>query len=404
MVFGLTPEELFMAARRLRRAIPLFLLALIATVASASTAERVVDLTATDGTKLKGTYFSAGKPGPGVLLLHQCNRQRKVWDSLSQQLAARGINVFTFDYRGFGESGGVPEAKLTGAEIGAQRAKWTGDIDVAYQYLVSQNGVNKEMIGVGGASCGVDNSVQTAIRHPEVKSLVLLSGPTDRKGREFLRNSTVAPEFFAAADDDEFPGTVVTMEWYYNITGNSGKTWVHETTGGHGADMFKAHPELMKQITDWYVTTLLKTPGHAPASKVAFTPSPEVIALSLMDQPGGPAKVSAMVDEARQKDPKANLFDEATVNLIGYELIQSGDNQGALEIMKLNEKAYPNSPNVYDSLADAYVALGQKEQARQASQKALELLASDTAETQQRRDAIKASAEARLKQLGDAQQ
>ena len=72
--------------------------------------------------------------------------------------------------------------------------------------------------------------------------------------------------------------------------------------------------------------------------------------------------------------------------------------------MKLNVKAYPNSPNAYDSLADAYVAAGQKDQARQASQKALELLASDTAEPQQRRDAIKASAEDRLKQLGDAQQ
>ena len=296
------------------------------------------------------------------------------------------------------------KATSTPAEIGAQRAKWPGDIEVAYQYLVSQPGVNKDVIGVGGASCGVGNSVQVAIAHPEVKSLVLLSGPTNRQGREFLRNSTSAPEFFAAADDDEFPGTVVTMEWYYNITGNPGKMWVHEANGGHGADMFKAHPELMKQITDWYVTTLIKTPGHAPASKVAFTPSQEVIALSMLDQPGGAAKVSAMVDETRQKDPKANLFDEATVNLIGYELIQSGDKEDALEIMKLNVKAYPNSPNTYDSLADAYVALGQKEQARQASQKALEVLASDTADTQQRRDAIKASAEARLKQLGDAQQ
>ena len=68
-------------------------------------AEKIVDLTAADGTKLKATYFAAGKPGPGVLLLHQCNRQRKVWDELAQQLATAGINVLTFDLRGFGESG-----------------------------------------------------------------------------------------------------------------------------------------------------------------------------------------------------------------------------------------------------------------------------------------------------------
>src|ERR1700687_2130327 len=67
---------------------------------------RVVDLTATDGTKLKGTFFPAGKAGPGVLLLHQCNQQRKGWDGLATQLAAAGISVMTLDYRGYGDSEG----------------------------------------------------------------------------------------------------------------------------------------------------------------------------------------------------------------------------------------------------------------------------------------------------------
>jgi hypothetical protein len=68
----------------------------------------------------------------------------------------------------------------------------------------------------------------------------------------------------------------------------------------------------------------------------------------------------------------------------------------------LNVAAYPKSPNVYDSLADAYLADGQKDQARLNAKKALETLASDTTDDQQRRDAIKASAEQKLKDLGDA--
>ena len=68
----------------------------------------LVDLTAPDGINLKATYFAAGRPGPGVLLLHQCNRQRKVWDDLAERLAASGLNVLTLDFRGFGESGGTP--------------------------------------------------------------------------------------------------------------------------------------------------------------------------------------------------------------------------------------------------------------------------------------------------------
>jgi hypothetical protein len=38
---------------------------------------RVVELKASDGTPLKASYFAADKAGPGVLLLHQSNRDRK---------------------------------------------------------------------------------------------------------------------------------------------------------------------------------------------------------------------------------------------------------------------------------------------------------------------------------------
>jgi len=72
--------------------------------------------------------------------------------------------------------------------------------------------------------------------------------------------------------------------------------------------------------------------------------------------------------------------------------------------MKLNATAYPNSPNVYDSLADAYLADGQNDRARESAKKVLELLPSDTTDPAPRRDAIKASAEQKLKQLESAPQ
>jgi dienelactone hydrolase len=361
-------------------------------------AERDVDLTAPDGTKLKASYFSAGKTGPGVLLLHQCNRDRKGWDTLAQQLAASGLNVLTLDNRGFGESGGVPHDKASPQEQQAEEAKWPGDIDVAFQYLVSQPGVIRDTIGAGGASCGVDNAVQTAMRHPEVRSLVLLSGETDYKGRQFLRTENKAPVFFAYADDDEFPETPLGVEWLYSVTSNPEKKLVVYKTGGHGAEIFPVHPELMGLITDWYVTTLIKTPGEGPAVTETVKLPQQALVLNTLDEPGGAAKVEAQLQEARKHDPHATLFREDMVNLIGYEHLQAGDIKGAIEILKLNAMAYPNSPNVYDSLGDAYLADGQKELARQSAKKTLELLPSDTVDTQQRRDAIKVSAEQKLKQ------
>ena len=83
-----------------------------------------VELKADDGTLLKATYHSPGKPGPAVLLLHMCNSQRKAWDGLAPLLVAKGIHVLTLDYRGYGESGGPPQAKWT-ADERTPRSQWS---------------------------------------------------------------------------------------------------------------------------------------------------------------------------------------------------------------------------------------------------------------------------------------
>ena len=79
----------------------LFLLGSLVIICAARTnsVERVVDFKTANGTILKGTYFDAAKPGPGVLLFHQSNRTRKSWDDVARQLAAAGINALTVDTR-----------------------------------------------------------------------------------------------------------------------------------------------------------------------------------------------------------------------------------------------------------------------------------------------------------------
>jgi dienelactone hydrolase len=362
-------------------------------------AERVVDLTAPDGLTLKATYFPAASAGPGVLLLHQCNRQRKVWDALAQQLSAAGLHVLTLDYRGFGESGGDRFDNLPPAEAQRMRSeKWPGDIDAAFAYLVAQPGVKKETIGVGGASCGVQNSIQAARRHPEVKSLVLLSGTTDLLGRNFLR-TTKAPVFFSFADDDEFPTSVFAMQWLFSLTRTPEKALARYANGGHGSDMFSVQKQLPGLIVDWYAQTLIKTPGRAPVAKTQPSVAAEVQILEAIDTPGGAAAIGRALEDARKRDPKAQLFPEDLVNFLGYEHLQAGSAKSAIEIMQLNVKAYPASANVYDSLSDAYLADGQTDLARENAEKALALLPNDTTADEQRRAAIRSSAEGKLKQL-----
>jgi len=387
-----------------RRAVSFLLVSSLLALASfaQSPASRVVDLTASDGIHLKATYFPAAKSGPGVLLLHQCNRQRKVWDDLATRMAAAGIHVLTLDLRGFGESGGTPNDKLTPQEAQTEGQKWPSDIDIAFHYLQSQPGVKRDVMGVGGASCGVNNAIQTARRHPkEIKSMVLLSGTTNLAGRQFIRKAGKLPLLVGFADDDEFKPTIDAIQWIFSLSSDPGKQIVHYATGGHGADMFRVHPELRSKITDWYVTTLIKTPGSAPPSKTAWSVPPTVQILNLIDEPGGAAQAGQKLAEARKHDPKAALFSEDIVNLLGYEHMQAGDIKGGIEILKLNAQAFPNSPNVYDSLSDAYLADGQKDLARQNAKKTLELLAADTTYPEDQRKAIRDNAQQKLKQLGD---
>src|SRR5882724_13205053 len=125
-------------------------------------APRVVELKAPDGTILKATYFAAAKPGPAVLLYHQSNRTRKEWDMVARQLAAAGINTLTVDVRGHGETGGQESRGE------ARKKQWPLDLDAAFQYLISQPGVKRDVIGIGGAGViGVENSVETARRHSD---------------------------------------------------------------------------------------------------------------------------------------------------------------------------------------------------------------------------------------------
>jgi dienelactone hydrolase len=389
--------------QRILSSIFVLLLAALGCEANTPPEPRVVDLTATDGVHLKATYFAAGKPGPGVILLHQCNQQRKSWDDLAGRLAIAGINVLTLDYRGYGESEGPRALELSNEDRTRMiTEQWPGDIDTAFQYLSSQTGVTKNVMGAAGASCGVNQSIQLARRHAEVKSLVLLSGNTDGNGRKFLQASAGLPIFFSAADDDE--GAVDLMQWLYAVAPNPGNQFAHYATGGHGTVMFREHKELPETIVNWFVTTLIKTPAKAPAAKKALAVDSErANILRLLDEPGGADEVAQKLAEARKRDPKSTLFSELIVNVIGYEHIQSGDTKGAVEILKLNLTAYPDSANVYDSLSDAYLAAGQKDLAREYAQKTLEKLATDSTADGDRKKLIRDSAEQKLKQLGEKQ-
>ena len=379
----------------------LFLVAGLPAVAAEPAGPRPVDVSAPDGTKLKATYYAAAKPGPGVLLLHMCNSNRKAWEPVGRQLSAAGIHALALDYRGYGESGGERFENDGQKQRQVVTEKWPGDVDAAFAALLGQPGVDPKRIGAGGGSCGVDEAIQLARRHPEVGSLVLLAGGTNRQGREFLQRTRWLPVFAAAAADDQYDADALrSMQWLADLSGNPRNKFVGFPDGRHGTEIFEPHPELPRQIVEWYVDTLVKAPADSKAA-VAPRRTPTSEFWAVLDAPGGVGKAVQMFRDARQRDPKAYLFPEGIMNQVAYERMQSGQAQDAIELFKLNTEAYPSSANTYDSLGDGYLAAGQNELALQATQKCLELLPADKI-GEEAKKLIRQSSEQKLAKLKPA--
>jgi dienelactone hydrolase len=376
-------------------------LAVSVVVARASSAGPVtgtpVRLTASDGTKLAATYYAGETPGPGILLLHQCNKDRSSWNGLARSLAAAGFHVLTIDYRGFGESGGKRFPDLTAEETTKMTNEiFPADVDVAYAWLRAQKGV-QGVAGAGGASCGVNQSIQLARRHPEVKSLVLLSGNTDLPGRKFLHEKSSPPLMIAAADDD---GGVVNMMAFIDASSaNPTNRFVEYATGGHGTEMFGPHPELPAEIVAWYDATLSGKGKPASTNNAARRGSPMVRMLMMTDEPGGFSRAAEMLEAERKKDPNSSMLEPRWINFLGYQALAAGDGKGAVAIMMVNVEGQPRSANAWDSLGDAYLADGQRDKAREAAEKALRLLDADPSLTSDAaRQAVRESAQGKLGQ------
>jgi CubicO group peptidase (beta-lactamase class C family) len=84
-------------------------------------------------------------------------------------------------------------------------------------------------------------------------------------------------------------------------------------------------------------------------------------------------------------------FNEAELNRLGYQLLQTKKVADAIEIFKLNVEMFPQSANAYDSLGEGYMTSGNKDLALANYKKSLEL------------DPKNANATAKLAQLSGEQ-
>jgi len=97
--------------------------------------------------------------------------------------------------------------------------------------------------------------------------------------------------------------------------------------------------------------------------------------------------------------PDEVILNEAIMNQVGYNLLGVNRVEDAVRIMRLNAETFPESPNVWDSYADACLASGDVATAIQCYRRVLNALQGDTVTEETLKEILKNIAERSLRQL-----
>jgi tetratricopeptide (TPR) repeat protein len=103
---------------------------------------------------------------------------------------------------------------------------------------------------------------------------------------------------------------------------------------------------------------------------------PKMSIASVVEKTVNEKGIAAAVAEYRElKAKQAATYDfaEPELNALGYRFMAQSKLKEAVEIFKLNVEAYPQGFNTYDSLAEAYMNMNERELAIQNFKKSLEL-------------------------------
>lgn len=130
--------------------------------------------TETGTTRLHGWWIPAagGSARYTVLYLHgRVGNLGDCVDKLAELHAAR-VNVFAFDYRGYGQS----------QFVHPNEARWRQDAEWALDYLTATRQIKARSIVLVGSELGANLALEVAAAHPELGGVVLdapMNAPTD---------------------------------------------------------------------------------------------------------------------------------------------------------------------------------------------------------------------------------
>ncbi len=114
-------------------------------------------LTTADNVKINGWFLHAPQPSKGTVMYSHGNGGNLTFvRGVAQDLVKHGLDVFIYDYRGYGRSeGSIPS-----------ESDLNLDGDAAYDFLTKTRGIPAEKLAIYGLSLGTTVSTDVASRRP----------------------------------------------------------------------------------------------------------------------------------------------------------------------------------------------------------------------------------------------
>lgn len=207
-----------------------------------------------DGYRLTADMIFPKNSRASVLLLHQCNRDRRMWAPVVRLLNDRGFSTMTVDARGFGESKSE-EFDVSVSDQAYDKATRhfpTDAHDIYKAWLVhSPDAVTRAVIG---ASCGGAMASRLVGTYSDIEALVLFS-PALRPYWfaedlwEPLHAREKVPILGIVSIGDV--NSLVGVERAVNASKAERSEFIRYNGRRHGEPLFEFDPNLPNKIATW---------------------------------------------------------------------------------------------------------------------------------------------------------
>ncbi|MDK2596924.1 alpha/beta hydrolase [Pseudoalteromonas obscura] len=232
-------------------------------VAFNSLANSHIDIPANDGFMLKASYFSAEKSNnTAVLMLHQCNFNRSMYNQIGKRLSEQGSHALSIDFRGYGDSksSAFDVSKIANMKKQERATAWKNmtqhwpqDVEIAYEFLRNKVGENGK-IGVIGASCGGSQAITLAQNNPVSAIGFFSSAQSYSNIQKYVDDLSDKPTMIIASEED---GTTYTSaQTLFTESKNANSRFLVYKGKGHGYPLLDQDKNLANTLSHWFTQQL----------------------------------------------------------------------------------------------------------------------------------------------------